>query len=130
MLVKECPKDSGYGSSINFIDSNDVFAGFDMDQYCCENFGWRVEDFESGEVLVDSEQSLEVCNKLLECYDFTKYFVEHEPDHGEDGGSLEMILSNPKGSTLRLFFYNYHNGYYSHGFNFKTKEKVIIEGYL
>ncbi len=29
-----------------------------------------------------------------------------------------------------LHLYNYHNGYYGHGFQFKVGEKVIAEGGL
>ncbi len=86
MLVKECPKDSGYGTSINFIDSNDVFAGFNMDQCCCEHFGWNITDTVNNKVLFTDElDDLDGCNKLLDGYNFTKEFIVHDAPANTDG---------------------------------------------
>lgn len=129
MLVKECGKRS-YNSSINFIDSNDVFAGYGMSQGCCENFGWKVLDPKNLIVLNSESSDLEHCNKVLAGYDFTKEFNETYAGDYEEGGFIEFPMVDKEGNKLTLSFYNYHNGYYSHGFEFKNGEEVIVEGCL
>ena len=46
-----------------------------------------------------------------------------------DGGGWEIFrLTNANGVEIFLYIYNEHNGYYAHGFNFGTPDRVISSG--
>jgi len=105
---------------INFVDDNNVFVGFDNEQYCCENFGWFFSDKpENGDV--------EGIKPNLEGYNFdTEYFHSHWSEHFEEGGIVAFRLVNESNDELFLHLYNHHNGYYGHGFVFAIKPDIKI----
>ena len=107
MLIKENYKN--YSSSINFIDANDNFVGFDMDWQCCEQFGWYI----SREAIAfdDYGSSAELQEEDLVDYRFDTTFVDNY-DYDE---TVIFRLVNDNGGVAYLHLFNSHNGYYSHG---------------
>lgn len=105
MLIKENTKN--WSSSINFIDDNDNFVGFDIDAQCCEEFGWYV----TREATEDHGHSDELSEEELVGYRFDTTFV----DNYDFDETVVFRLVSDKGGVAYLHLYNSHNGYYSHG---------------
>lgn len=125
-MIKQmgCIKGDNY-YSVNFVDDRNRLVGFDDKQQCCEQADWffaKMSDddifhFEnSGEYGPDEFPS--VSNPDLS----NAYFTEEQPlmDYGKF-----RIEGSPDCNWLVL--YNYHNGYYYHGFIYKQGDKVIVE---
>lgn len=117
-----------FSHSINFVDHRNRFIGFDLTSQCCEDFGWFITttkptqehlakpEFLSGDSITDLDVFLQ---------DYT--FIEEPPvihpaPNYDCGGSishriekLEEDLQTPKTKNAWIVLYNYHNGYYSHG---------------
>lgn len=104
---------------INFVDEADILVGFDMSQGCCENFGYQFTES------CPSDISIEMPD--LTNYRFDPSFVAQFKDG--DTYRVYFKLSDSQ-KTIFLCLYNSHNGYYSHGFTFQSKNEIIKEGYL
>lgn len=140
-----------YGDSINFVDKNNVFVGYNTDrQYrCCElpgysfisgNFEIRtfqpenIRDYKIkiGEELKLSESDLDkyvfdINGNVPECRD------EREDDGSDEYMRLKLFrLYDPNNieDVIYLVLYNFHNGYYHHGFEVKQNDEVIEKGCL
>ena len=134
MKLVVCKKDP-WGHSINFVDENNVLVGFEAYQSCCESWGWRIED-DKGEPI---EEPLGGGRLRMET-DLSDYrFVadrmpelrEQTPVIEDDcGGELYFRLVADKKRDRYLVLYNYHSGYYAHGFTFKDGDKILEEGAL
>lgn len=111
MLVKE------EGSKVNFIDSNDLFVGYDIYQDCCEHAGWFISDSRQNFSEWDDEEGLREHN--LEGFVFvpgSEEQIDASEDRGlDDGGLVSFMLRNEEGKELFLHLFNCHNGYYGHG---------------
>jgi len=108
---------------INFVDKNNVFVGFDYCCYCCEDFGYHIDNKEIiKEDITRVEEKYD--DSILNDYIFDTNYYE---DTGEV--AIFKLTSNNK-QDLYLHLYNYHNGYYSHGFKFKDNCTTIQSGYL
>jgi hypothetical protein len=109
----------------NFVDVNNVFAGFDNYSCCCESFG----DFFSTEPGNDkSEITLTPEEMELAVFD-PSYHEEMGPETSESGGvAVFKVLIGER--TVYLNFFNYHNGYYGHGFEMKVGDLGVYEGSL
>lgn len=118
-----------YGGKINFVDQNDVYVGFDNQEYCCELFGWF---FSRDLPDINEMQNHEWRPDDLEDYIFVKDFM-HEmkyPDKFDGGGAVVFKLLNSKDEVLYLTLYNSHNGYYGHGFEVKDGVTLVKFGGL
>lgn len=116
----------GSNGKINFVDINNVFVGFDYEQSCCENFGYTLtEEFTNN---ADAEET----NLDLEdyCFDIDYFKEESSLEHYDEGHQVYFRLVNKEGKELFLMLFNHHNGYYSHGFEFKNGEEVLKESYI
>ena len=117
-------------SKVNFVDENNVFLGYDMEQSCCEDANWFISD--------------RVCNRYPEdaairdtdwsgwVFD-TAYFHQVFDKDGEyyfDGGSMVVFRIVNGDREMFVHLYNCHNGYYGHGFDFKVNDQTIREGCL
>ena len=97
---------------INFVDDNNVFVGYDIEQDCCERADWFVSVKEKCSIPP-------VIIKLsLDDYNFdTSYFKKVESlDIFEEGGMVIFKLTSPDKPSLYLHLFNVQNGYYGHGF--------------
>lgn len=125
MRIFETKPNHSWTHKLNFVDDNNVFVGFDFSHQCCEDFGYffvskkpKLEDLRT---IYDSEQELEVPD--LEGYTFDPSFCL-----ALERGDLNFAvfkLAKKKHPNLYLVLYNYHNGYYSHGFNFNGTEGTL-----
>jgi len=67
----------------------------------------------------------------LKKYSFDKKFYKHLEGGDLDGGGIVIFkLIAPKQKNLYLHIYNSHNGYYSHGFEFKDDKEIIKKDYI
>jgi hypothetical protein len=70
-----------------------------------------------------------------ENYEFDPSFFQ-EGEESDDGGGFAIFKLRPRGflfltkKTLYLHIYNWHNGYYGHGFEMKVGDEIKHEGCL
>jgi hypothetical protein len=94
--------------SVNFVDGNDVFVGYELMTQCCENADYYIRpDLEETELLCyffDTSKEPKVNNHVTIAGD-----IEYS--------SIEIEMYCPHNSKKRaiLTLHNTHNGYYSHG---------------
>jgi len=121
---------SGWDSKVNFSDNNNLVVGYDTYQSCCEHADWFISKTEDNNI-----EGKEQPKDGLEEYVFDKqYFVSVEPARNEWGSCLDSggmvrfkMIADGK-PDLFLHIYNSHNGYYSHGFDFKEGKTIIQSG--
>jgi hypothetical protein len=113
---------------INFVDDNNVFVGYDMNENCCEKFGYMLNKKIPTNMNI-FESDLEESD--LEEFNFANKFIRDlpHPEYYEEGGAKCFRLEK-NNEEAYLTIYNYHNGYYSHGFEFSYDGKIIEEGRL
>jgi len=104
----------------NFVDANNVFVGYDSESSCCESFGYIISDTDA---IVENTPDL---NDDLEPYVFDREYFQ-EDSWGEENSFVTFRLVAPGLPDLFLTLYNTHNGYYSHGFEFKDANGAIIQ---
>ena len=107
------------GCKINFVDTNDVYVGFDYGQSCCEQFGYfytKTEPTakECHESYCTDRGDSSITKLELEPYNFvTNYYEFYEDDYG---GGFAVFKMTTGTNDIYLVLFNHHNGYYSHGF--------------
>jgi len=114
---------------VNFVDINNVFVGFDMDGKCCEVFGYFISNSE--ETRCNDDEGIK--NGLEDyCFDKSYFFLtkpmdvyDSEQDRFKVIVRFKLVAKNKP--DLFLHLYNFHNGYYSHGFEFIDNNKIIKE---
>lgn len=108
---------------VNFVDKNNVFLGYDMNQCCCEHFGWFLAEQPTTEIQEEPQELPDISE-----YNFDRdYFRELHDSHLEDGGIVVFRLVSDE-KELFLHLYNCHNGYYGHGFYFMVNSQLIQQG--
>lgn len=103
---------------VNFVDSNNVVLGYDMNSSCCELVEWKMEPNLTEAELID--------------YVFdTTYFDSRigEPEYEEGGWARFKLVSAGK-PDVYITLSNVQNGYYSHGFDFSQDKNIIQSGEL
>jgi len=111
---------------INFVDENNIFVGYDMNQNCCEHADWFVS--REKPKTISETQDLN-----FDDFVFDKDFFEEsvlEQSEVDDGGSVLFRLIGKDNSEAFLCLYNIHNGYYGHGFDMKIGGQEIHSGAL
>lgn len=135
MKIYICEK-NGYGGSLNFIEDEKTFVGYGYTQDCCEDFGWRLAEEAFPASIIDGSHNDHNKNEngLQNEYPGYKFDKSFEPvvvqGNCDEGGEVFFRLIKDGAPNLILTLFNYHNGYYSHGFEFtlagKTKVKDSI----
>ena len=116
---------------INFVDDNNVFVGYDMQQDCCENADWFISDKEESDVYDSNYNRIEQRDYDIERYNFDKdYFEEISCPQLDEGGMVRFKLVSNDGLPLYRHLYNSHNGYYGHGFTMSIGGVVVKDSYL
>lgn len=118
----------------NWLDDQGVLVGFDVCQQCCEEFGYRVYEKESGKPVFDNPDGLPY--RFAKTYKTnvndaniyetnTKKGIECEycGDPCADLFQVEMFPDDGKGPVLVFECFNCHNGYYYHDFEMKIDFK-------
>ena len=95
---------------INFVDENNVFVGYDIEQSCCEYADYYFS-YEKEIACRDNT----ISDEIIEPYSFDVGFFEQIEDFG-DGGLVRFRLIAEGREPLYLHLFNSHNGYYCHGF--------------
>lgn len=122
----------------NFVDTNDVYVGFDSWQSCCESFGYFFTYIEFGEVLHSTygydhpkgdPENRDPENLAHLVFDPTFFQTQGDSD---GGGYAIFRLVDPTNDWGGIFLvlYNHHNGYYGHGFEVKHGGEVVRSGSL
>ena len=127
------------GYKTNFVDTNDMFIGFDTSQDCCESFGYFFTDKVSDDDPLnkryegwgDNYPTEKPVNLAALVFDIAFYRNEH----GYDGGGFAVFKlvdkpadrahTNDAKTVIYLVLYNNHNGYYGHGFTVMHGGTVI-----
>jgi len=109
------------GQKVNFVDENNVFLGYDLDQNCCEHADWFIADTHHMDV-----QARTTDNPDLEGFVFdTTFFMEVSgiPYLADSDKETSMVIFRiVKGDQEKfIHLFNTHNGYYKHGFTFDDK---------
>lgn len=111
----------------NWLDDRGVLVGFDVTSQCCEVFGYRVYEKESGKHVFDDPDGLP--------YHFAKTYEtntkmsrigivrEYCGDEAADLFQVDMLPDDGKGPVLVFECFNNHNGYYYHDFEMKVDFK-------
>lgn len=110
MLIKQ------EGEKYNFIDSRDLFVGYDTSTDCCEDAGWFINDEPTSynnRPQYDNTFNLEGYN-----FDIAGHVLGIKPEVSneglDEGGIVVFRLIHPDNKPLFLHLYNCHNGYYGH----------------
>ena len=109
------------GHKVNFVDENNVFLGYDLDQNCCEKADWFIADTPQRAV-----QDRTTDNPDLEGFVFDPSFfmdVSGIPDPDDSNKETSMVIFRiVKGDQEKfIHLFNTHNGYYMHGFKFHNE---------
>ena len=114
---------------INFVDENNVFVGFDMQQDCCEHFDARVVEFgPSGAVALDDQVFPGFTfDKDQNLIPYEKQKISEFVGDCENGNWVAFRLSDKNGKHVYVVLENSHNGYYAHGWEFGIDGESTIE---
>nr|DAF73114.1 MAG TPA: hypothetical protein [Caudoviricetes sp.] len=116
----------------NWLDDRGVLVGFDNFQQCCEEFGYKVYEKESGKLVFNDPDGIP--------YHFAKTYETNtdETNTNEKNSKIkraycgdplidlfqvEMFPDDRKGPVLVFECFNNHNGYYYHDFDMKVDFK-------
>ena len=113
---------------INYVDENNVVVGFDDTSCCCEVYGsYFTYDVEYSQ---ESEEC-EISEKTLDEYNFDPtYFLDGYDDERGGGGFVQFKTIHETLPDVYLILYNFHNGYYSHGFIMSGVNEIFAKGSL
>ena len=130
MIILDKPK--GWDNKVNFVDENNVFLGYDLNQQCCENAGWFISDKIESEIL---EPAPTVQIHELRPYVFDPYFFQGgvqdtDPDWEESLAIFKLVSPEVESKPKYIHLYNVHNGYYAHGFVIRVRGNIIKDGSL
>ena len=125
--------------SVNFVDNNNVLVGYDMKQECCEQAGWFISNKVEENIAIGGNGVEDIAKKYGIEVD-TETFVFDKDYHVfftvksssvwtmEDMNVVVFRIYDPhNGKNLYLHLFNSHNGYYSHGFEVKHCNEIIVK---
>ena len=117
---------SANSMSINFVDDNDCYVGYCLEQQCCESAFYVInENWDGSDIDYDYNYAeAAYSDRELEAYRFDQEYFE-----GGNINSTFKLISEGK-PDLYLHLINIHNGYYSHRFIAKVGGEVIHKGYV
>jgi len=120
-----------WSGKVNFVDDNNVFVGFNMASNCCEDYDWFLSH--SAPTLGnyrDDSIRINDFEKASEGFNFDVDFFERVDAEGYEDGGLAIFRLSKGEEELFLTLYNFHNGYYSHGFSLNVGGIDIIDSSL
>ena len=106
---------------INFVDTNNVLVGYDMEQDCCEMADWFISGKIEESIPEDLRHSDDLTGYVFDATFFKE--ISGGSDFDEGGMVIFRLFNIHQEKYLHLF--NCHNGYYSHGFEMKINDKEI-----
>lgn len=115
------PDNSPWNAKVNYVDKNNRVLGYDMSNSCCENFGHCILDELPADASDPPENALP--DSVLGPYSFAPENPVELPAVYSDGGGLLAFRIVADGlPDLWVVIWNFHNGYYCHGWEFDGKE--------
>jgi len=127
MIKHEIKQEDRFCQKLNFVDENNVVLGYDYMEDCSEEFGWFIADTLVAEDVDTSEEyklDFDISN-----YHFNAHFFATIQEQGDWGGTAVFQITDGVNKKY-LHIFNYHNGYYAHGFEFTRGDWKIQEGSL
>lgn len=118
-------KEENWASKVNFVDENNVLVGFDNHDDCCAQGGWFIADTKEAWLHKDfKEEAMEFPGFVFDA----AYFKELDvPKEEYEGGAVQFRLVKD-GEQKFLTLYNFHNGYYSRGFEMSHGKEALRNG--
>ena len=126
-------KEKDFVSKVNFVDENNIFVGYDIEQDCCEQADWFLLDKIATSLPdeKDFNQDFDVSQYVFDAGFFQEVEVFKDGYNELDsGGMVAFKLVNKEGKEMFLHLFNSHNGYYGHGFEVKHSGVVVREDTL
>lgn len=106
---------------VNFVDENNVFLGYDLDQNCCEDADWFIADTRQTTVQARSTDDPDLEGFVFDPSFFMEVSGLPSPTYSDKETSM-VIFRIVKGDQEKfIHLFNTHNGYYLHGFTFDDK---------
>ena len=113
-------------TSINIIDKNDVFLGYNLDNSCCSHSSLELTWDKNNKKKIDFENIDEV-NEIIKGYKFgTKYMEKHFDKKDNSYGFAVFRMMKKGASNIYVVLKHHHNGNYWNGFELS---KIEISGY-
>lgn len=115
-----------WSSKVNFVDDNNVMLGYDMAQDCCEHADWFISNKVENQIIERTEDE-----PNLDGFNFDREFfqeVRNASEFEEGYMAVFRIVNGVDEKFIHIF--NCHNGYYSHGFDFKIGNETMRYGNL
>ena len=117
MIVVTCQKRINTYYSVNFIDENDLYIGWDDQQCCCEHADYFISD--------EWNTPAYACPQTIPVPDLSGWnfvdprilpdtFKEIEDAECDEGRHLAFMIVHSEYGIKWLHFFNAHNGYYGH----------------
>lgn len=119
--------------SINFIDENDVYVGWDDNASCCEDVGYAISDEPDTPYEVLAEQSSadgDLTGFVFNIIPGMSSVNEVYCDCLDGGGQISIEIVHPEKGIKYLHLYNAHNGYYGHEYLFAKGEYIVDKDIL
>lgn len=117
-------KTENFSSKVNFVDTYNVFLGYDTEQDCCEYADWFISEKQHKDIPESLNQPDEMDGWVFDIDYFEKVDNEQVFDEGE-----MVVFRITKGKEEKfLHLFNCHNGYYGHGFSFGIGKKTTRVG--
>lgn len=116
-----------FEEKVNFVDENNVYLGYSMDQCCCENADWFIANEPSDKIMprtigADADWSGWTFDP--------DYFRSVYNDREFDGGGMVIFRIVNGEREMFIHLYNVQNGYYGHGFTFEIDGKKVRDDCL
>ena len=116
--------------SVNFIDENDVYIGYDMGKDSCKDddwFGWFISDSINKESIPEDRQNDSNINDFV--FD-PLFFMEVENTSLLEEGKMAIFRLTSGESEKYLHLFNVHNGYYCHDIVVKHSGETVKDDCL
>lgn len=106
-----------YSGSINFIDENDVFLGYVLEQSCNERSDFNISWDRKFKKKIEYKDVSEL-DSILDGYLFdTHFMLKYYDSKNTDRAYAIFRLKKNGEKNIYISLSNQHNGYYSHGFS-------------
>ncbi len=121
--------ENSFDCRVNFVDSNNVFVGYGMQQDCCEFAGWFISSQPEKTFTQNMmegkcpENKFDVSEYVFDPNYHEVYKVSRVDSSYEDIYVAVFKLVHKNKPPLFLHLFNEHNGYYGHGFTFNLNLK-------
>jgi hypothetical protein len=117
-------------SKVNFVDDNNVVLGYDTVQSCCDHADWFIADAPT-EKRVDRKDTPDGTPDEMLGWNFDPAYIREVNSVSEfDAGGMVIFRIVKDGAEKFVHLFNAHNGYYGHGFDFKSGDTAIKDGCL